>query len=115
MRGTMHTLLHLRLLIRWVFFSLLIGVLLGFIGAAFVWCIGKATAIRTSHTWCYLLLPAGGVLIVWLYRVTHDKHDKGTNMVLASLRSEAELPMQMAPFAEARIHITICNFCFQVS
>ncbi|MBQ8927062.1 MAG: chloride channel protein [Oscillospiraceae bacterium] len=109
MRGAMHTLLHLRLLIRWMLFSLLIGVLLGFIGAAFVWCIGWATGFRAEHKWCYLLLPAGGLLIVWLYRVTHDKHDRGTNMVLASLRSEAQLPMQMAPLIFVSTVIT--HFC----
>lgn len=94
---SIHALLHFRLLLRWCVLSLVIGSLLGVIGAVFVWCIGFGTEFRTAHKWCYLLLPVGGILIVWLYRVTHDKHDKGTNMVLASLRSEAELPVQMAP------------------
>lgn len=92
-----HALLHFRLLLRWVVLSLAVGLALGGIGAVFVRCIGFGTTFRAAHRWCYLLMPVGGVLIVWLYRVTHDKHDKGTNMVLASLRSEAELPMQMAP------------------
>lgn len=94
---SIHALLHLRLLLRWVVLSLVIGLALGGIGAAFVRCIGFGTEFRAAHKWCYLLMPLGGVLIVWLYRVTHDKHDKGTNMVLSSLRSEAELPVQMAP------------------
>lgn len=92
-----HALLHFRLLLRWVVLSLAVGLALGGIGAVFVRCIGFGMTFRAAHRWCYLLMPVGGVLIVWLYRVTHDKHDKGTNMVLASLRSEAELPMQMAP------------------
>jgi len=37
------------------------------------------------------------VAIVWFYQITHDQNDRGTNMVLASLRSETELPVQMAP------------------
>lgn len=94
---SIHALLHFRLLLRWCVLSLVMGVLLGGIGAAFVKCIGFGTAFRAAHWLCYLLMPVGGVLIVWLYRVAHNKHDKGTNMVLASLRSEAELPVQMAP------------------
>lgn len=92
-----HSLLHFRLLLRWVVLSVIMGVLLGLVGAAFVFCIAAGTAYRQEHWWCYLLMPLGGVLIVWLYRVTNDRHDKGTNMVIASLRSEAHLPVQMSP------------------
>lgn len=97
MHGMIHALLHLRLLLRWIFLSVILGGILGLVGAAFVECIHMGTEYRRSHWWCYALLPIGGLLIVWLYRVTHDKHDKGTNMVLASIRSEANLPVQMAP------------------
>ena len=97
MRWSFHTLLQFRLLLRWVVFSLILGCVLGVVGAAFVWCISFGTELREAHQWCYLLLPVGGLAIVFLYRVTHDKHDKGTNMILASLRSEAQLPVQMAP------------------
>ncbi len=97
LHSTMHAMLHLRLLLRWVLLSVLLGLLLGIVGAAFVYGISIGTSFRLAHKWCYLLMLPGGLLIVWLYRVTHDKHDKGTNMVLASLRSEAQLPVQMAP------------------
>lgn len=97
LRALMHILLHLRILIRWVLFSLILGVVLGVVGSAFVACISYGTEFRQTHWWCYLLMPLAGVLIVFLYRITHDRHDKGTNMVIASLRSEAQLPMQMAP------------------
>lgn len=106
LRWSVHALLHFRLLLRWVVFSLIMGALLGVIGAAFVWCISFGTEFREAHPWCYLLLPFGGVLIVFLYRVTKDKHDKGTNMILASLRSEAQLPVQMAPLIFASTIIT---------
>ncbi len=97
MHGAIHALLHLRLLLRWTGLAVALGGILGVIGAAFVESIHRGTEFRRAHWWCYALLPFGGLLIVWLYRVTHDKHDKGTNMVLASIRSEANLPMQMAP------------------
>ncbi len=82
---------------------------MGIIGAAFVYSIQWATAFRTAHPWVLLTLPAGGLLIVWLYRITHDQHDRGTNMVLASLRSEGELPVQMAPLIFVSTVIT--HFC----
>ena len=34
-----HILSHLRLLVRWVFYSVLMGILVGFIGIAFVYAI----------------------------------------------------------------------------
>lgn len=97
MHGAIHALLHLRLLIRWLVLSVTLGAILGLVGSAFVESIRAGTEYRRSHWWCYVLMPLGGLLIVWLYRVTQDKHDKGTNMVLASIRSEANLPVQMAP------------------
>ena len=104
-----HILSHLRLLLRWVFYSVLMGVLVGFIGIAFVYAIQWVTAFRTGHWWTVLTLPAGGLLIVWLYRISHDQNDKGTNMVLASLRAETELPMQMAPLIF--ISTVVTHFC----
>lgn len=97
LHGMIHILLQFRLLLRWVVLSLILGSVLGVVGSAFVACISYGTQFREAHWWCCLLLPVGGVLIVWLYRVCKDKHDKGTNMVIASLRSEAQLPVQMAP------------------
>ena len=93
----MHGLLHIRLLFRWTVLSLILGCVLGVIGTEFVKSISWSTKFRDTHLWCYALLPVGGLLIVFLYRVTHDKHDKGTNMILASLRSEAQIPVQTAP------------------
>ena len=93
----MHGLLHIRLLFRWTILSLILGCVLGVIGAEFVKSISWSTKFRNAHLWCYALMPIAGLLIVFLYRVTHDKHDKGTNMILASLRSEAQIPVQTAP------------------
>ncbi len=109
LRFSMHALLHIRLLIRWIVLAVILGLVLGFVGAEFVKSINWSTEFRNTHLWCYALLPLGGILIIWLYRVTHDKHDKGTNMVLSSLRSEAQLPMQMAPLIF--ISTIITHFC----
>ena len=52
-----HILSHLRLLLRWVFYSVLMGVLVGFIGIAFVYAIQWVTTFRTGHWWTVLTLP----------------------------------------------------------
>ncbi len=104
-----HIILHIQLFIRWICFALLTGLIVGPVGAVFVYAIQKSTAFRQAHPWVLLTLPLGGVLIVWLYRVCKNRHDKGTNMVLTSLRSEAELPPQMAPLIFVSTIIT--HFC----
>ncbi len=93
----LHALLHIRLLFRWIVLSFILGSVLGVVGTEFVNCISWSTTFRMNHEWCCMLLPVGGVLIVFLYQITKDKHDKGTNMILASLRSEAHIPVQTAP------------------
>ncbi len=109
LHSSTHILLHFRLLIRWVLFSVLIGIVMGLVGSAFVFLIEHATEFRTHHPWVLLLLPLGGMLIVWLYRITHNWNDKGTNTVIASLRSEAEPPVQMAPLIF--ISTIVTHFC----
>ena len=97
LRSGIRIISHLRLLLRWMIRAVCMGVIVGIIGVGFVYAIQFVTAIRLAHPWVLLSLPLGGLLIVWLYRVTHDQNDGGTNMVLASLRAETELPVQMAP------------------
>ncbi len=83
--------------IRWCFISLITGILIGSVGAAFVYCIRYGTEFREHYPWILLGLPLGGLLIVWIYRVTKNHDDRGTNTVLSSLRSENEIPAKMAP------------------
>ena len=51
-----HSLLHFRLLLRWVVLAVAVGLLLGVIGAAFVAAISFGTEYRKAHPWCLLLL-----------------------------------------------------------
>lgn len=92
-----HILSHLRLLLRWTLYATCMGLIVGAIGTAFVYAIQIVTTFRSNHPWILAALPFGGFLIIWLYHISRDQNDKGTNMVLASLRSETELPLQMAP------------------
>ncbi len=83
--------------IKWVIFSILSGLIVGLVATAFFFAMQSVTETRLAHPWLILLLPAGGVLIVACYKVLHDEHDTGTNLVLSAIHSGEEIPLRMAP------------------
>ena len=83
--------------LRWGILTLVIGIIIGFVGVTFVYTIHKVTELRQDFPWILLGLPFGGMLIVFLYRITRNHDDRGTNTVIASLRSESTIPAKMAP------------------
>ncbi len=83
--------------IKWVLVSGVIGVTVGWVGTAFAFGLEYVTEIRMAHPILILGLPVGGLVIVFLYHVAHRDHDRGTNGVLAAVRSEERLPGRMAP------------------
>ncbi len=83
--------------IKWVMVSGVIGVVVGWGGTAFSYGMEYVTEIRGEHPWLILGLPFAGLLIVFLYHMAGREHDRGTNGVLAAVRSEERLPARMAP------------------
>ena len=59
-----------RTLARWLLMALVIGGLCGGLGTAFHLAVDKATALRGAHPWLLYLLPAAGLAIVALYKLT---------------------------------------------
>ena len=88
---------QLRSSVKWVLLAILLGVILGFVGAAFYKLLGLSTDFRMMHPWIILLLPAAGLLIAVLYYFIGDIQDPGTNLVLESVYAREKLPPQMAP------------------
>lgn len=84
-------------LLRWGSFSVIAGGTVGLVSTFFAYCLGQATDFREHHLWLLLLLPLGGVAIVFLYGIFHNNKDRGTNMVLSTIHAETELPFKMAP------------------
>ncbi len=82
---------------RWILFSVLSGIVIGFVGTAFYYGMQAVTDLRIAHPWLLFLLPAGGLAIVWLYHVLHDEKDTGTNLVLSAIHSNDNIPLRMAP------------------
>ena len=83
--------------LKWLLFSGIIGVVVGGVSTAFYYAFLWATNLRMAHTWLILLLPAGGLAIVLLYRVCGLEKDRGTNFVLVAVRENHPLPLRTAP------------------
>lgn len=97
LRYVIHSVSHMRLFMRWLILSLTAGLLIGGIGSLFALCMTEATGLRSRYPWIMFFLPVGGVVIVLLYRLFKYQNDRGTNMVIASIHAEGEIPGKMAP------------------
>ena len=86
-----------RALIKWTILAVAAGLLIGVVGALFAHAVTWATATRKAHGWLLFLLPAAGLLIVWLYRAAGMAKDTGTNRVLLAVRRNGEMPLRTAP------------------
>lgn len=96
-RALIHNLHRLRTGIKWILVGILTGILVGAVGTLFFHAMSRATATRYAHEWLLFCLPLAGVLIVFCYHLFKDPHDKGTNLVISSIRSGEEVPLRMAP------------------
>lgn len=77
--------------LKWTLISAIIGTVGGVIGAGFSKSISWVTAFRRENGWTLFLMPAAGVLIVWLYHTFHEEKNRGTNMVLEAVSSGQNL------------------------
>lgn len=87
----------LRVFLKWSFFSVITGLVVGAFSILFAYCMNWVTVFRTGHGQVIYFLPLAGILIVSLYSLFQYKNDKGTNLVLSTIHAEAELPFKMAP------------------
>ena len=83
--------------IKWTLLAALTGAVVGGAAAAFHWCIGTVTGLRTLYPWLIGLLPVCGVAVVWLYKVCGMADDRGTNTVISAVRDNVSLRLRMAP------------------
>ncbi|MCM1495393.1 MAG: chloride channel protein [Bacteroides sp.] len=82
---------------KWLIFSLLTGAVVGVFGSAFSLAMSFVTGLRQEHTWLICFLPLAGLLIVWLYKLCHQEHHKGTNLVIAAIRTDELIHARTAP------------------
>lgn len=93
-----HIKLYLFTLIKWLFSSAIIGFGVGIIGSAFVLAITKVTSLRQDNPWLLFFLPLAGFLTVLFYRITSQRDNTGTNLVIASIQYEdSHIPAVIMP------------------
>lgn len=92
--------------LKWVVIALVSGAVIGTIGTGFHMAIGWAEQTRDSVQWLPLLLPVGGLLIVFLYHIAGMDTDPGTDLVLFSVRSKSQVSWKTAPLIFAATVIT---------
>lgn len=83
--------------LKWCAIAAVVGVCVGLVGVFFHISVEKATEIRTEIPWLIWLLPLAGVAIIWLYKTAGMEKDRGTNLVLESVRSEENMSIKTAP------------------
>ena len=82
---------------KWVIFSLITGLVVGFCGTVFYLLFGFVNIMRTQNPWLLYLMPIAGLAIVALYHIFKDDDDGGTNLVISSIHSGEKIPFRMAP------------------
>ena len=83
--------------IKWIIISVVTGGLCGGIGAIFHLSIDYATELRGHHPWLLYLLPLGGLLIVFIYKIMNMDKNGGTNNVINSVKDNDRIPWKLAP------------------
>ncbi len=83
--------------LKWVGTSIIIGIIVGFIGVLFHFAIEHATEFRIENSKIILLLPLGGAFIAWIYKILDMENDRGTNFVLSAVRDNDTLKLKTAP------------------
>ena len=91
-----HSALYVSAFAKWTFFSLIVGAVGGGVGALFSHLISYVTDVRMNNDWLLYLLPLGGVVIAFIYRILKVEQ-QGTNQVFEAIRSEKQVPFSLAP------------------
>jgi len=83
--------------VKWTVIALITGGIGGALGAAFRYAVNYATDLREQYAWLHLLLPVGGLVIAFLYRVTKLSGHADTNLIINSVRTDSKVPILLAP------------------
>ena len=86
-----------KILLKWLLIGTVVGLIVGAVSSAFGHALIYVNQLRAKLPWLLLLLPVGGLVIVFLYRFFKNTDDRGTNMVISSIHSSTDVPFKMAP------------------
>lgn len=89
---------YLQIFIKWIICSIIIGTTCGAVGTAFHYSVEYVTKFRNANSYIVWFIPLAGLVIVFIYRASGMKNEKGTNLVIGSIRNpEYRVPFRMAP------------------
>ena len=88
---------YARSFLLWTLFAAVTGAVGGGLGAGFRYAVNFATEFRTDNSWLCYLLPFGGLVIAFLYRVTKLGGHADTNLIINSVRTDSMVPVLLAP------------------
>lgn len=83
--------------VKWSAVSTLIGLTTGLVGSVFGHLVMRAGAYFNSRRWTLALLPAAGLMIVWIYHLLKEDKNRGTNMVIESIYTDSDISPGTAP------------------
>ena len=82
---------------KWLVLAALVGCVVGPLGGAFGLALNWANATRGAHPWLLYLLPAAGLVIVFLYHRFDPDGGGSTNQIFVSVREHKPLTLRTAP------------------
>lgn len=83
--------------VKWSAVSTLIGLTTGLVGTVFGHLVMRAGAYFNGRHWTLALLPAAGLMIVWIYHLLKEDKNRGTNMVIESIYTDSDISPGTAP------------------
>ena len=89
-----HSLLYGRSFLLSILIGVLCGLVCGLVGCAFLAVTDLAYARSGLWPWTVFFLPLAGLLIVFLYHRAGVYEDRGTNLVLESVRTSQRVPLR---------------------
>jgi H+/Cl- antiporter ClcA len=90
--------LNISFIIKCLKISIILGTICGIVGSIFHLSIDYVTQLRMEYPWLVLLLPIGGLCIIFLYHSSDSlDHQPGTNTIIQSVRQQDNVPVLLAP------------------
>lgn len=89
---------NLKIGILWMLRACIVGIVAGAFSSLFTVGLAEVTKIRTQHPFFLFLLPVGGIVIVYFYRLCGIKKDRGTNLLITAVHEKNQnVPVYLAP------------------
>ena len=86
----------IRVALQWFFLAIPTGLACGLVGTLFHLSVERVTELRAGQPWLLFLLPAAGLLIAALYKVTKCE-GVGTNNVIRAVQSGEPVSILLVP------------------